>query len=210
MKSFFIDNLKKYGSVSDETAELLHPYIQHTYKKKGTLLLKQGHINDNLYIIEKGLIRFFYNNEDSEVTNWFCTENMVVFNSRCFFSSLPSNESLELLEDSSLYSVSSRDLNKLYKTNIELSNIGRKIAEEYCIESESRISILHTKTAGERYQTLVEQTPEILQRVSLGHIASYLGVTQETVSRIRKTINKQSFFDFCQNFPSSSILTLYL
>lgn len=189
MEHFFIENLKKHGVMSDNTIDLILPLIKHCYKRKGAFLIKQGQINDNLYILEKGIIRFFYLYKDKEITNWFCTENMTAFTSQCFFSNLPSNEYLELLENSSLYYISKKALNKLYKTNIELSNIGRKIAEEYCLEFENRVSVLHTQTAEERYKTLIAQSPEILQRVSLKHIASYLGVTQETVSRIRKSIN---------------------
>lgn len=188
MEHFFIKNLRKYGPLSDETTEQLLPHIQHIYKKKGDYLIKQGQINDNLYILKKGIMRFFYLSDDKEVTNWFCTENMVAFTSRCFFSGLPSNEYLELLEDSSIYYISSKVFKQLYNSNIELCNVGRKIAEEYCLEFESRVPTLHTQTAEERYISLINETPEILQRVPLMHIASYLGVSQETVSRIRKNI----------------------
>jgi len=67
-----------------------------------------------------------------------------------------------------------------------LDIIGRKIAEELCIILEERITSLHTESAEERYQSLVTNHPHLLQRLSLGHIASYLGITQETLSRIRK------------------------
>ena len=67
-----------------------------------------------------------------------------------------------------------------------METIGRIMAEEYCKILEERIMSLHTKSAEQRYQTLLREQPEVSQRVSLGHIASYLGITQETLSRIRK------------------------
>lgn len=90
------------------------------------------------------------------------------------------------LEDSEVYSISVEDLNQLYKTHPELNLIGRKIAEELCEILEERITSLHIESAEERYQSLIKMHPEILQRVSLGQIASHLGITQETLSRIRK------------------------
>jgi len=64
--------------------------------------------------------------------------------------------------------------------------MGRKMAEEMCIILEERITSLHIESAEERYRSLIDDFPDILQRVNLGHIASYLGITQETLSRIRK------------------------
>ncbi|HEX7868847.1 MAG TPA: Crp/Fnr family transcriptional regulator, partial [Chryseobacterium sp.] len=67
-----------------------------------------------------------------------------------------------------------------------MNTIGRKMAEEYCKILEDRIKSLQTETAEKRYQNLIENQPDATQRITLGHIASYLGITQETLSRIRK------------------------
>ena len=78
------------------------------------------------------------------------------------------------------------DLNELYKRYHSMETIGRIMAEEYCKIMEDRIMSLHIQSAEERYNTLLKEQPDVIQRVSLGHIASYLGITQETLSRIRK------------------------
>lgn len=188
MEHYFIHSLKKYGHLSENSEQELLNHIKQIYKNKGTFLSKKGQIDDNLYIAEKGIIRFYSVIADKERTNWFCTEGMTAFTSLSFFAGKPSNEYLELLEDSSIYYISKKALEKLYQRNVEIANIGRKIAEEYCLEFEHRVAVLHTQSAQEKYKTLITQTPEIIQRVSLGSIASYLGVTQETLSRIRRKV----------------------
>lgn len=188
MKHFFIETLRRYGPVSKETEQELLPYVRHCFKKKGALLTRKGQINDRLYVMEKGITRFYYYRGDKEITSWFCTENMTSFTSSSFFAHLPSDEYQEVLEDSSIYYISKKSLSKLYKTNLELSNIGRKIVEEYCLAFEERIASLHARSAKAKYTALIADFPELLQRVSLGHIASYLGVSPETLSRIRKKV----------------------
>ncbi len=185
MKNFFIENIRKYGPISKDTEDLLIPYIQHCNKSKGDHLLKKGQINGGVYILEKGILRFYYENNQKEITTWFCSENMVAFSSSFFFH-IPSFENIQVLEDSSVYYIAGDTLNKLYKENEQINTIGRKLSEEYCFEFEHRVASLQTQTALERYEYLMEQSPEIFQRVSLGYIASYLAVSQETLSRIRR------------------------
>ena len=185
MKKLFLDNLRKYGPISKATEGLLLPHIQHCTKNKGTHLLRKGQIDGGLYILEKGILRFYYLYQDKEVTTWFCKENQVAFSSAFFFR-IPSFEYIQLLEDSSIYFVSGSVLDQLYKKSEELNTIGRKMSEEYCMEFEERVASLQTQTALERYKDLMLKSPDIFQRVQLGHIASYLAVSQETLSRIRR------------------------
>lgn len=185
MSSFFIDNLRKYGSISSDTEQLLYPQICHILKPKGSHLLRKGQLNAGLYILEKGIMRFYYERDHKEVTTWFCKENMVAFSSAFFFR-IPSFENIQLLEDSSIYYVPGDILNKLYDISEEMNTIGRKLSEEYCMEFEERVASLQTETAIERYEKLLISSPDIFQRVQLGQIASYLAISQETLSRIRR------------------------
>lgn len=185
MPHFFIDNLRKYGTISPETAQLLLPLIRHCTKSKGSLLLRKGQLTTGLYILEKGIMRFYYEREGKEITTWFCKENQVAFSSAFFFK-IRSFENIQLLEDSSVYYVTDADFNQLYKESEEMNTIGRKLSEEYCMEFEERVASLQTQTALERYEKLLHSSPDIFQRVQLGQIASYLAVSQETLSRIRR------------------------
>lgn len=98
----------------------------------------------------------------------------------------PSIENIQFLEDTTLYYISKDDLESFYKSSEEMNTIGRKITEEYCKILEERSFLLQTHNAEQRYHWLLKNQPEALQRISLGHIASYLGISQETLSRIRK------------------------
>ncbi|WP_018108595.1 Crp/Fnr family transcriptional regulator [Bacteroides propionicifaciens] len=191
MPHFFIDNLRKYGTISTETEKLLLPLIQHCTKPKGAHLLLKGQLTTGLYILEKGIMRFYYEREGKEVTTWFCKENQVAFSSAFFFK-IRSFENIQLLEDSSIYYVKDTDFNQLYKESEEMNTIGRKLSEEYCMEFEERVASLQTQTALQRYEKLLSSSPDIFQRVPLGQIASYLAISQETLSRIRRKFAKNA------------------
>ena len=191
MPHFFIDNLRKYGTISTETEKLLLPLIQHCTKPKGAHLLLKGQHTTGLYILEKGIMRFYYEREGKEVTTWFCKENQVAFSSAFFFK-IRSFENIQLLEDSSIYYVKDTDFNQLYKESEEMNTIGRKLSEEYCMEFEERVASLQTQTALQRYEKLLSSSPDIFQRVPLGQIASYLAISQETLSRIRRKFAKNA------------------
>jgi CRP/FNR family transcriptional regulator, anaerobic regulatory protein len=102
-----------------------------------------------------------------------------------FVSQKPSFENIEILEPSVLYAISYDNLQKMYLEFPEFNLIGRLFTEKYYIELEERVMSLQFLTAKERYEKLLIQQPMLLQRVTLGQIASYLGITQETLSRIR-------------------------
>ena len=181
-----IQRLKNYGEMSAEAESALAGKTRHWEKKKGDHFLIQGQRSSSYFLLEKGLLRAYFFKNDKEVNSWFGGENEIFGSIIPTYTLLPSFENIQFLEDSSVFSISSEDLNELYVQFPELNAIGRKIAEEVCIILEERIFSLHTQSATERYESLITKTPFIIRRVSLGHIASYLGITQETLSRIRK------------------------
>ncbi|MDO5616453.1 MAG: Crp/Fnr family transcriptional regulator [Cruoricaptor ignavus] len=180
-----LNEFKKYGNLSPEIESELNRRIKTFHKKKGDYFLKQGQVISNLFVIEKGLVRVFFVKNGKEINSWFATENEIVSSILPLYFNKPSFENIQFLEDSFIYSVSANDLNKIYETYPEFNEIGRKIAEKLCGILEERMVSLHTETAEERYKSLIGKNPDLLQRVALGHIASYLGITQETLSRIR-------------------------
>ncbi|WP_126973259.1 Crp/Fnr family transcriptional regulator [Gynurincola endophyticus] len=184
----FISLLQKYGPIQDSVADKISNYFQQHYKSKNDYFLKAGQLHTNLFMLEKGLVRAFFIKENKEVNTWFGSEGMILGSILPAYSLLPSFENIQFLEDSIVHFITIQDLNKLYLEYPELNLIGRKIAEEYCKIMEERIVSLQSKTAEERYLSLLQHEPDLLFRVSLGHIASYLGVAQETLSRIRKKI----------------------
>lgn len=97
-------------------------------------------------------------------------------------------ENIQLLEGSILWAISKETLTGLFNRYNEIDRLVRIVYEKYYIRLEERFVNAQFKTAGERYENLLQQTPHILERVPLGHIASYLGISQETLSRIRSRL----------------------
>lgn len=157
--------------------------------KKKTILLNAGEKSNDIYFIKSGAARVYYLEKDgAEITSWFLFENEFLISVYSFFTGQPSFEYLETLEDCTLIVLKRTALHQLYEQFLEFNVIGRKLTEYYYIRNETQANELRTLTAKERYQQLMRNNPKLINRVSLGYIASYLGVSQETLSRIRKQI----------------------
>lgn len=155
--------------------------------RKGTIVINAEKVERYVYFIEKGIARAFRTTDKGERTIWFGEAGGVMLSFLSFFKNQPGYESIEVLEDSVLYRISSSHLQELYSQHLPIANWGRKFAEQELLLTEQRFMDLQFKTATERYQDLMKHSPTILQRVQLGHIASYLGITQVSLSRIRAT-----------------------
>lgn len=152
---------------------------------KNTILIKEGERCKNLFFMNKGLMRGFYHDEGKEITHWFAKEEEFATSFYSFITNEPSPETIETLEDCELTQIIHTDLQNLYKNFPETERIGRIITETYYIDLEERFLNIQFKSAKERYQNLAEKNPSLIQRASLGQIATYLGITQETLSRVR-------------------------
>lgn len=181
-----IHQFRKYGNLSEKAAKDINLRTKHFLKKKNEHFLKEGQNVSSYFVISKGLIRVYFRRNEKEVNAWFGEEHQIFGSILPIYANKPSFENIQFLEDSEIYAISVNDLNELYRIHPELNLIGRKIAEEVCIILEERAVSLHTESAAERYETLIRLQPNLLNRINLGHIASYLGITQETLSRIRK------------------------
>jgi CRP-like cAMP-binding protein len=157
--------------------------------KRKTCLLYAGEKSDAIYFIISGAARVYYlDKEGAETTSWFLFENEFLISVYSFFTGEPSFEYLETIEDCTLIMLNRNTLNELYLQYLEFNVIGRKLTEYYYIRNEKQANDLRMLTAKQRYQALLTSNPKLINRVSLGYIASYLGITQETLSRIRKQI----------------------
>lgn len=177
--------LNQYATISEAAKAVLPSILIEKHYKKGNFLLKEGKICRNLHIVKTGFIRAFYNDDGKEMTTGFAFENDFCMSISSFIAQNPSFENFETMEDVATFSIDYDNLQMLYKTFPEFNQIGRLLTERYYIELENRSRSLQFFTAKKRYQQLLEEQPQLLQRVSLGHIASFLGISQETLSRIR-------------------------
>ncbi|XDZ55553.1 Crp/Fnr family transcriptional regulator [Flavobacterium tructae] len=181
-----IQQFKKYGTLSSIAETAIEQKTKIIVKKKNDHFLKQGQLLTSYFVVKKGVFRAYINRNEKEINVWFGEENQIFGAIMPMYANKPSPEYIQFLEDSEVYAIAVDDLEILYEQYPELNLIGRKIAEELCVILEDRITSLHTESATERYQSLMEQQPSLVQRINLGHIASFLRVTQETLSRIRK------------------------
>jgi CRP-like cAMP-binding protein len=153
---------------------------------KGTLVLKADKIEHYLYFIQKGIVRAFSDHNEDIITFWFGQEGDVILSMNNYVNNQKSYENIELLENCVLYKISIQYLQKLYYSHIDIANWGRKLIERELLKTENRMISREVLTAKQRYQELLQFQPELLQRVPLKYIASYLGITPVSLSRIRK------------------------
>ena len=180
-----LQHLIQVANLSSGVVEKLNNCIGIVRLSKGSFLIKQGQHCEHIYIIEDGFARIFSIIEYKEITTLFAKENDIITSTYSLFTKKRSNESIEVLEDSVLIKINYDELINLCKQYPELFNLYRIVMEKYYLLLEERTLSLQFDTALERYQKLLSQFPFLLQRASLGQIASYLGMSPVTLSRMR-------------------------
>ncbi|MUH35908.1 Crp/Fnr family transcriptional regulator [Zobellia amurskyensis] len=180
--------INKIYPLSEASRESLKKHITEVTYPKGHILLKAKKIETSIYFIKKGIVRAFSNLADNEVTFWFGKEGDTVISMKSYVARKKGYEDIELLENCELYELKTQDLQKLFNEDIQIANWGRKFAEQELIKTEERLIFLQFKNASERYASLLKNSPDLVKRVQLRHISSYLGITQVSLSRIRAEI----------------------
>ncbi|WP_159637709.1 Crp/Fnr family transcriptional regulator [Sphingobacterium composti Ten et al. 2007 non Yoo et al. 2007] len=155
---------------------------------KNEILIQQQHINKYIYFLEEGICRIYYPKEHKEVVLDFCFPGDIILPLNSYIHSLPTYEIVDALADCSVYRISIARLHELYETSLPIANWGRKLAELETLKIEERLMQSLFKSASERYADLLQKAPKLLHHIKLGYIASYLGVTQVTLSRIRAEV----------------------
>lgn len=181
----FIRTILQFAKISEESQkQLSYIAIRHEFPK-GHILVKQHTVCSNFYFIEKGLTRTFYVKDGKDVTDWISTENTFAVSIISFINRIPDRRTIELLEPSVLYAIDYNELENLCSRYHDIEHAIRKLLSFGFVELQNKFDELHFSTARQRYQNLLKNNPTIIQRVPLGMIASLLGITQETLSRIR-------------------------
>lgn len=155
---------------------------------KGELLVRDGKTCRHLYFLEQGALRGFYNLDGREITHWFAFEQDFVTSFHSFITQQPAVENIQLMEGCVLWAISKERLSYLMQEFREVERLVRIAYEKYYIRLEERFVNAQFKTATERYQEMLTLSPHILKRAPLGAVASYLGISQETLSRIRSRL----------------------
>jgi CRP-like cAMP-binding protein len=187
-----IEGLNRLHPMSAELIDAIKVCtIINEYPKK-TIILKEGQVASYACFILKGLTRAYYISGSNETTRLFMDEGYVVTSWVSFQTQQPSNEFLETLEDSLLACIHHDDLQKLYHEFAEFNMIGRKLVEHFFVRSEQRTFMLRKQTAEEKYEFFIQHYPDLFQRVSQRYIATFLGMKEETLSRVCAKALKKS------------------
>lgn len=157
--------------------------------KKGELFLKAGQNSDYFYYVLKGFVRLYYLDlEGNEVTHWFSGENSMVTSPFSFFKKEKNIMHFEALEDTELLQVTSEQMDSIMAQSKTTEKAFRHLLAEFIMVLSRRIMDIQTLSAEDRYLKLMREHPLIFQKAKLSHIASFLGITQQSLSRIRKNI----------------------
>lgn len=165
----------------DQLASILIPMKFH----KGDTVLPEGKVCNALFYVERGMVRQYYFKNKRDVTEHFSFEGRIVFCIESYLKQEPSRLIVEALENSKLYAIPYADLNNLMARNLEMDLLYRKILEHVAISSQQHADSQRFENATERYERLMREKPEIVLRAPMVHIASFLQMTPETLSRVR-------------------------
>lgn len=175
----------EFNKLSKEAESAVEEISSTVVIKKGKDLQPIGHTCKTIYFINKGIARIYYYKEENDITECFAFENNIIARVESLFTGNPSRKAIQILEDAEVVAINSSGLFKLYDSFPEIERLFRKIFEAAYVDTVHRIEGIQFHTAEERYKALLSEAPNILQRVPLKYVASYLGITQVSLSRIR-------------------------
>ncbi|HEV9035643.1 MAG TPA: Crp/Fnr family transcriptional regulator [Puia sp.] len=156
--------------------------------KQEELLLSAGQVCKNIYFIRRGLLKCFYIVHEREVSDWFFGELETVVSIDSFYDQVASEDFIQALEDCELFCISFGELNYLFRTFVEFNVVGRVLFNKYLRIWHRQARNIRMLTAEERYQFLLTTQPNLIQRVPVRDLASYLDMSRETLSRMRRRI----------------------
>lgn len=181
----FLNALHNISPISDESQQALDEIISSKDHKKNSSLLKVGEVARRFFFIAKGIGRVFYIKKGHDVTDYFATDNQFIGGVESLFTYQPSHKGIEVLEDSEVYALNYPEFELLCLRHHDIERVGRKLAVFAFLSIQRRVESIRFLSLRERYFELEKQHPGITNRVPLKHIASYLGATQVSISRIR-------------------------
>lgn len=174
--------------LSDAALDKIASILVRTEVKKNTLYLKEGEVSKYIGYVYKGMLRLFYYKNKKDLTEHFACEGTNFFSIESFFRQQPTHLMIEALENSVVYGLPYDELLELAAEHYEIEVMYRTLIENSLILSQQKADTLRFESANERYRRLLREHPEIIQRAPLSHIASYLLMTPETLSRVRASL----------------------
>ncbi len=185
----YVSFLGSFIRVSDELADALRNIGKEVELKRGEKVLDEGSTCRHLYFLVDGTLRTYYFHEGKDVTSWIYAPNMVVTSWKSYVFEAPSDEMMEATEATQVVKFKKSELEKVYENFPDFERAGRLHSEYSMAIIEEFYRGFMFQSAEQKLRTLVSYYPDVTQRANLGHIASFLGISQETLSRIRKKMS---------------------
>ncbi len=184
-----INYLLQFGQLNQQQIDLIKSKAKVIQLKKEDYFSEAGKIVRQVAFVYNGILRVcYYNNKGEEITRYFIEENNFAVDLNCFNNQIPSSEYIQAVTDCQLIVFSAKDLNDLSLTIIGWDKVISQITAKSLIEKVNRISPMLAEDAKERYISFLDKFPQLANRIPLSLLASYLGITQSSLSRIRKNI----------------------
>lgn len=188
LDSFFsyLENIQNLTPSSIDSLARLSSVVR---LKKNEILQQIGKTCRTIYFVNHGAARIFYYKDGLEITEYFAFEKDLIIRAESLFTNQPSQKGIICMEDTEFISIPSEPLFSLFDSHHDIERLFRKLIQNAYVETVRRIELIQFNTAEERYQALLANHPEVLQKVPLKFIASYLGITQVSLSRIRGSLS---------------------
>jgi CRP-like cAMP-binding protein len=177
--------LEKISPLSEESKQALRSVLRVYYFEKNEFLLKKGEVATCFYYLKKGVTRIFYHKKEKEITEWLALSGEFFLSIASFYKQKPSSLNIQAIEFSEVIVIPHDDFLQLSKKFHDIETLHRTMLMQSLLLSQERMESIQFENAQERYERLIQNRPEIVKRVSLTYIASFLGITLETLSRIR-------------------------
>lgn len=174
-----------YSPLSSECQQELIANFNAITIRKGDVVVREGQFSDKAYLIVQGCARAYYLKDGKDISDWFAFENEFMASIVSFFSEKPSPHYIEFVEDSVVLEFSKDTIDHLSNKYHDFERLISKVVTVTMLGLRERLSSILFNKAEDRYKQLISIRPDITNRMPLTHIASYLGITLETLSRIR-------------------------
>ena len=178
---------RKYSTMTHDELDVLESVLVPMKFAKGKMILEEGEVCENIYYLDKGLIRQFYFKNGKEVTEHLGSDRSMFMCIESLFRETPSFLLVEAIESCQIYALPKHRLEQVALHNVNIQILYRKILEESLILSQVHADLVRFETAGDRYKKMCKLMPQVVLRAPLVYIASYLQMTPETLSRVRAT-----------------------
>lgn len=196
MESFFTAISHGFGiDFTPEEQQFMLSIVRPKHFGKRDFLLRAGEVEKNMWWIATGAVRMFYENDGEEIDAQFSFENTFVTSCASLLSHAPSIYSIQALENTDVLAISKENLDSFYDRSKNAERLGRLSLERQFLAKEERDRSLRADSATDRYLQLLQSQSDLTQRVPQKYIASYLGVTPESLSRIRKNLVRPAFLN---------------